>query len=119
MRKNVLPILYRVYDKSNNDGGLGEQLEELAKVERTAPLVFDNQHCASMYDHKYYRELADNKWDTFRALERVFSSEYCKHKTTGKQLYAYHNTVLIDSEARKVQFDLENSLVNRPYTLEP
>lgn len=41
MRKNVLPILYRIYDKSNNQGGLGEELEELAKVERTAPLVFD------------------------------------------------------------------------------
>ena len=67
MRKNVLPLLCRIFDKSNN-----EKLEDLARSAETAPLVFDHAHCASMFDHKYYKELAEHKWDTFRDLTRVF-----------------------------------------------
>lgn len=64
-----------------------------------------------MYDDKYYRALAENKWDTYRDLNKIYKDEFSDQHGLNKS-----NTLLIDSEVRKVQYDLENSLVFPAYT---
>ena len=62
---------------------------------------------------KYYSELAENEWDTYRDLQKVFQSNIFALKKFDRK-----NTLLIDSESEKVQLWLENSLIIDPYTKE-
>jgi hypothetical protein len=64
MRKNVIPIAFHLLDESY------PELFELAKIK--GHLIFDQDHCAKMHEHASYKRLAENEWDTFRDLHRVF-----------------------------------------------
>ena len=66
-----------------------------------------------MKHSKYYSELAENEWDTYRDLQKVFHSNIFALKKFDRK-----NTLLIDSESEKVQLWLENSLIIDPYTKE-
>ena len=46
---------------------------------------------------KYYQELAENDWDTYRDLQKVFESNLFALKKFDSK-----NTLLIDSESEKV-----------------
>jgi hypothetical protein len=105
MRKNVVPILYKVLDENTL---LGYDLSDL----RDKVGIFDQSHCSVMVEHKYYKELAEDKWNTYRDVEKVFSSDYCQEHGLDAS-----NSLLIDSDSRKVQLCLENSLVNTGYML--
>jgi len=99
MRKNVMPIAMNIFDFDV------EPITDLKKLWlEKKPLMFDQDHCSKMNEHRYYKELATQDWDTFRDLKRVFDSSFTKQdgELTGRQIYSFHNTLMIDSDEDKV-----------------
>jgi len=105
-----MPIAYKIFDEQNSP-----ELGEMFGDESTKPLFFDQEHCSKMKDHPEYEKLAVNDWDTYRDLDKIFASDFTKDEATDEQIYSYQNTLMIDSDSNKVQFDLANSLIKRPY----
>lgn len=66
-----------------------------------------------MIDDKYYAELAKDKWDTYRDLDKIFKDEY-----SVEQGIDYSNSLLVDSDPRKVQLYLANSICPVDYQKE-
>ena len=66
-----------------------------------------------MRHSKYYSELIEEPYDTFRDLQRVFDDQFCRDNG-----FDASNTLLIDSESKKVQLWLDNALITEPYLKE-
>ena len=68
-----------------------------------------------MKESDYYKKLMPEgeDWATYRDLTKVFNDPKIQQKA-----FAASNTLLIDSEAEKVQLWLSNSLVVEPYSKE-
>jgi hypothetical protein len=66
-----------------------------------------------MFSNKQMKQFKEKQWDTYRDLEKVFKSEYCQENGI-----TYRNALVIDSDPRKVQMCLANSLTNLEYTKE-
>ena len=64
-----------------------------------------------MKDDSYMNTLVKDPWDTFRDLEKVFNDPYSQENDI-----TYTNSLLIDSDPRKVQKFLTNSLTCVEYT---
>ena len=64
-----------------------------------------------MIDDPNYEPLAEDPWDTYRDLNKVFADDFCK-----KNSFDQTNTLLVDSDQRKVQFWLQNSITDLEYT---
>jgi hypothetical protein len=94
MRKNVTPILLKV---------LPDEL-----VDKVG--IFDQEHTSKMADDKYYKELMKDPWDTYRDLNKVHAHEYCKTNNINLS-----NTLVVDSDPRKLQFCLANSITSEEY----
>lgn len=75
-------------------------------------IVFDQRYCPEMKEHPYMDKIKDEPYDRYRDLNGVWADEVCKDK------FMKHNTLLIDSDDKKVQLHLENSITNEPYTFE-
>lgn len=69
--ENIAPIVMAMLDRPEL-----EVLKEQKKIAR----VFDQAYCSSMYDDKYYRALSENKWDTYRDLNKIFKDEFSKER---------------------------------------
>jgi hypothetical protein len=54
---------------------------------------------------------AEQAWETKRDLNKVWMDDKCT-----KYGFDRNNTLMIDSEARKVRDFMENSIVIKPYT---
>ena len=87
----------------------GEDLEGL----KSRIGIFDREYCSEMRDDKYYKDLADEPYATFRDLQKVFDDPYCKSNG-----FNASNTLLIDSDSKKVQLWLDNALITEPYVRE-
>ena len=77
--------------------------------------IFDREYCSLMKDCDHYKKLMPEgeDWATYRDLEKVFADPKMQQKG-----FNATNTLLIDSEAEKVQLWRENSLVVEPFTKE-
>ena len=62
---------------------------------------------------KEFQHLIQDEWDTYRDLEKVYESHFCR-----KGKYGPANTLVLDSDARKVQRCLGNAIVGEAYCLE-
>ena len=98
MRRNIIPAVFACFPSSEIN---------------VMQWIFDQEFCSRMLDHKYYASLAENEWDTFRDLNKVL-----KDPKIVKAGFTRDSILLIDSDQKKVQFDLDNSLVNIPYARE-
>ena len=52
----------------------------------------------------------EKKWDTYRDLEKVFADPWCK-----KQGFNLKNTLLVDSDAKKIQLYIPNAIQTKPF----
>ena len=86
MRQNLVPILFAVLD---DKFGLMDFRDKIG--------TFDQAYCSLMKDHPYYTNLQEDPWDTYRDLEKVFASDFCK-----KNNFNVANTLLLDSSECKV-----------------
>jgi len=111
MRKNINMPITHMFDRHS-------VLKWVSENKEKRPLIFDQDHNAKACEDRAYKRLAENDWDTFRDLRRVFESPFAHHDESNKQKYYYQNTLMIDSDSRKVQFEKDNSIINRPYTWE-
>jgi hypothetical protein len=94
-RKNAWPIVYKVFDKRNSS-----KLAHLFKNDRI--MFFDQTHCGVMIEDKVYKKLAENDWDFYKDLRRVFDSDFNKDEETDEQLNSFANTLLVESDSAKV-----------------
>ena len=60
MRKTITPVMFELLH--------GSELEGL----RSQIGIFDREYCTEMRHSKYYSELIEEPYDTFRDLQRVF-----------------------------------------------
>jgi hypothetical protein len=86
MRANITPVLLEVCSSK-------PKLEQI----KSKIGIFDREHCSFMNDHKYYKELVEEKWDTYRDLNKIFADPFCKSNG-----FDAHNTLLVDSSNEKV-----------------
>jgi len=93
-RKNVMPLLFQIFD-----------LKELNPYRSMIFEVFDQTYQVPDEGPKGY--------ETKRSLERIFDHTECK-----KHGFGLSNTLMIDSEAKKVRDFKANSIVIKPYTLD-
>ncbi len=66
-----------------------------------------------MRDLEYLDPIREKTYDTYRDLNAIFCDPYCKKKG-----YTAQNTLLIDSDSKKVQLWLDNTLISEPYSKE-
>lgn len=88
MSKNIQPVLYNLLG-----GGLADN--EMQPI-LDGSHIFDQDFCPKMYDHPYYKSLADDTYDRYRNLHLVWQHD----SMLGK--YGQANTLLIDSDDKKV-----------------
>lgn len=62
---------------------------------------------------KYYDPIKEEKYDTYRDLHSIFCDRFSLDRG-----FTEKNTILVDSESRKVQLWLDNSIVSEPYLKE-
>ena len=84
--------------------------DELVDV-RENMLIFGREYNTEMAKSKYYEKLAENPWDTYRNLQKIFEDS-----VVAAVGFNQDNTLMIDSESEKVQLWLQNSLVVEQYT---
>jgi hypothetical protein len=72
--------------------------------------IFDREFCKLMKDHKYFEKLIEDPWDTYRDLSKVHADNYCKTNN-----FNLSNTLVVDSDPRKVQLCLANSITSEKY----
>ena len=84
-RKTITPVMHELLS--------GDDLEGL----KSKIGIFDREYCSEMRDDKYYKDLADEPYATFRDLQKVFDDPYCKSNG-----FDASNTLLIDSDSKKV-----------------
>lgn len=89
-------------------------LDEILPAELLATMpLFDQSHCTEMATDKELSHLIEDEWDNYRDLEKVFKSSFCK-----KHKFDFSNTLVVDSEAKKLQRCLANAIVSEPYCCE-
>ena len=88
MQKNLIPILYAILDEKH---GLIDLRNKVG--------TFDHEFCSRMDDNKVLKHLKLNNKiiETYRDLDKVFAHDFCK-----KQNFNLGNTLLIDSDNRKI-----------------
>ena len=62
---------------------------------------------------RYYEPAMQETYDTYRDLHSIFNDPVCQEKGCTER-----STILIDSESRKCQLWLDNTLISEPYTKE-
>ena len=87
MQNNLNPIIFAILDDTFGKRTFGD------KVIGT----FDQAFCSKMEKDQQYSKLKQDDWDTYRDLEKVFADKFCKDNN-----FNIVNTVLIDSDERKV-----------------
>ena len=85
MRKTITPVMHEL---------LG--VPELESLKQQIG-IFDREYCSEMRDFKYYSDLADEPYATFRDLQKIFDDDFCKSNGFNAE-----NTLLIDSDSKKV-----------------
>ena len=85
MRKTITPVMHEL---------LG--VPELESLKQQIG-IFDREYCSEMRDFKYYNDLADEPYATFRDLQKIFDDDFCKSNG-----FNVSNTLLIDSDSKKV-----------------
>ena len=98
MRHNLIPVIMALFPDNEIDA---------------MKWIFDASYCSKMKDHKDYEKIAENEWDTFRDLDKVLADVKVANAGIKRE-----SILLVDSETKKVQHDLNNSLVNIPYERE-
>ena len=103
MRKTIVPIMHEFLHDAEG------------KLDRIKNLIgiFDREYCREMRTHKYYEPLKEENYDTYRDLHSIFQDPFCQQNG-----FTEMNTILIDSDSRKVQLWLENTIITEPYTRE-
>jgi len=101
LRKTITPVMLELLSDP-----------ELAAVKDKIG-IFDRAYCSEMRDSKYYSELKEEPFDTYRDLQLVFNDSFCQENG-----FDGSNTLVIDSDSRKVQFCIENALITEPYLKE-
>ncbi len=99
MRKTITPLLHELMN-----GPLNQIKKEVG--------IFDREYCEEMRSLKYYDSLKEEKYDTYRDLHRIFKDPFFAGKG-----YSEQNTLLVDSDSRKVQLWLDNTMITEPYTM--
>jgi len=64
-----------------------------------------------MKEHPYMDKIKTEEWDRYKDLSLVWNHESCQDK------FNKHNTLLMDSDNKKIQLCLENAIKTEPYTL--
>ena len=75
--------------------------------------IFDQKYCAKMIDDKYYKELRESDWDTYRDLNLIFNDDYAIENGFDSE-----NALLVDSDPKKVQLFLSNAICSVEYSRE-
>ena len=63
-----------------------------------------------MIENNNYKFLAENMFDEYRDLDKVFADDFCK-----KNNFNPSNTLLVDSHSKLLQLWLQNSLTASEY----
>ena len=66
-----------------------------------------------MRNNAYYKKAMLEPYDTFRDLKKIFDDPVCQQRGCNQR-----STILIDSESRKCQLWLDNTIISQPYTKE-
>jgi len=103
MAKNLIPVMIEL---------LQGELEPLRLNEEFR--FFDQTYCPLMKDHKYLKDILDEPYDRYRDLNSVWNCEMFEENGLK---FDHTNTLLIDSDDKKVQLWLENSMVTEPFRL--
>ena len=103
MRKTIVPVMHELM---HDDKG------ELDAIKGQIG-IFDRDYCKEMKSLKVYDAIKEEKYDTYRDLSSIFSDPMVKPRNFNEK-----NTILVDSESRKVQLWLDNSIITEPYTRE-
>jgi hypothetical protein len=83
----MMPILFTIF---NEKYGLLDLRERVG--------TFDRKFCRPMKGNEALKDLAEDPWDTYRDLDKVFKHIFCK-----KHNFNIANTILIDSDNSKLQ----------------
>ena len=100
-RKTITPVMHELLSS-----------DELSSLKAQVG-IFDREYCSIMRHDKYYKDLADEPYATFRDLQKVFNDPFCVNNG-----FDATNTLMIDSDTKKVQLWLSNSLITTPYVKE-
>ena len=100
MRKTIVPVLHEL---------LNGPLEPF----KNKFGIFDRDYCNEMRDLKYYKPIMEEPYDSYRDLHRIFKDPILANKG-----YSEETTLLIDSDSRKVQLWLDNTMIDEPFTRE-
>lgn len=100
MLKNIQPVVFQMLSQSCQQ----RLLDNLR--------IFDQEFCPLMKEHPYYTEIKDEKYDRYRNLHLVWQHECLAGK------YGPSNTLLIDSDNKKVQLFLDQSITHKGYSHE-
>jgi hypothetical protein len=79
---NAYPIIHRILTK---------------ELYNNVVRLFDQSHCTFMSKDAELERLIEEPWDTYRDLDKVFKDYFCE-----KNKFNYANTLVVDSDARKV-----------------
>ena len=103
MRKTIVPVMHELMN--DNKGELEALKNQIG--------IFDREYCKEMMSLKCYDAIKEEKYDTYRDLQKIFSDDLVRSRK-----FSDKNTILIDSDSRKVQLWLDNALITEPYTKE-
>ena len=87
MRKTIVPAMHEL---------LHDQERKLDAIKGKIG-IFDREYCKEMRDLEYYDAIKEEKYDTYRDLNSIFCDPYCQKKG-----YTAKNTLLVDSDSKKV-----------------
>ena len=72
--------------------------------------LYEREFTSKMSDNNYFKELIKEKYDTYRDLKKIHADKYCKDNN-----FNLTNTLVVDSDPRKLQFCLANSITSEEY----
>ena len=85
IRKTITPVMLELL----SDPELKEIKDKIG--------IFDRAYCSQMRDSKYYSDLKEEPYDTYRDLQLIFDDQFCQENGLNA-----NNTLLIDSDSKKV-----------------
>ena len=100
MRQNIQPIMHKLLESKRLTKGLQQKIG-----------IFDQEFNSPMIENWLMERLMEKRWDTYRDLEKVFADPWCK-----KQGFNLTNTLLVDSDAKKIQLYIPNAIQTKAYT---
>lgn len=101
MRKTIVPTMHELMH--DPEGKLDAIKSKVG--------IFDREYCKEMRKLRYYEPAMEETYDTYRDLHSIFNDPVCQEKGCTER-----STILIDSESRKCQLWLDNTLISEPYT---